>query len=569
MTRILADIVLKEGLVLTMDPQDSVCQSVCIKKDRIIFAGSNKEVKQYIGPKTRVIDLKGCTVLPGINDSHMHGLFLGVTKPPLSIDLRYPNVKSFSDIVNEVLQKAGTLPEHQWIFGYGWNQSFFKEDFLTQKEDMDNVSKNHPLFLVDFSGHNVIVNRIVLKKAGINRDTKDPDGGRIERDPATGEPTGVLIEFPAVNLVKHLIPSFTREQKRLAIESAIKILQSYGITSFTDAGLGPGGDEFFGGSLGQEGLEIYKEICQERKLGIRVNILLLLGKYGIVTYEDVQKNISWLTEQRYLNDNWLRIGGAKIFADGLPRTQTAWMHEPYLNGENGSLILHGSDETAKCSELIKMIELLHRNEFQIGVHTTGDKAVDSVVDGFLSADEKCPNKNLRHYIIHGNFITPSCAARMALNGIGLSIQPAIQPAAAKILAGILGKKRALNVISTKMCLDAGITIAASSDTPVLEPDWREGIRSAVQRSFRGEDFSYGLENRVSLMEALRMYTINGAWLDHMEMKKGSIENGKLADICILENNILTTQIDKIPDIPVSMTIVGGEIVFDNSGGQFE
>lgn len=569
MTKVFADSVLKNGLVVTMDSKGSFQQSVGIEKDKIIYVGSNREVEKHIGPKTRVMDVKGCTVLPGINDSHMHTLFFGATKPPLSIDLTFPNVKSISDIADQVRQKARILPQNQWIIGYGWNQSFLKEDRLPRKEDLDNVSRNHPLFLVDFSGHNILVNSRALDMANIHRDTPDPAGGKIERDIGSGEPTGVLIEFPAHNMVKHLIPAFTRDQKRQAIESAIKTLQSYGITSFTDAGLGPGGDEVFGGCLGQEGLEIYREIQQEQKLGIRANILLLLGDYGVVTYNDVQDKISWLNEQRRNGDDWLRIGGAKIFADGLPRTRTAWMHEPYLQGGKGGLILEGSDENAKYRELIKMIELFHRHDFQIGVHATGDKAVDSVVDGFLSADDKFPNRNLRHYVIHGNFITPSCAERMASHNIGLSIQPALQPAAAKIMAGIIGTKRASCSMPTKMCLNVGVTIAGSSDAPVLEPDWREGVRCAIQRSFKGADSSMSPEYKISLMEALRMYTINGAWLDHMEMKKGSIEAGKLADICILGEDIFKVEPVNIPDISILMTMTGGKIVFDNRSGRFE
>ena len=467
------------------------------------------------------------------------------------------------------MYKTCTVPKMEWIIGYGWNQSFLKDGRTPRKEDLDKVSQDHPLFLVDFSGHNILVNSLVLDMAEINKDTPDPDGGRVERDPVTGEPTGVLIELPAHNLVRHLVPEFTREQKRQAIESAIKTLQSYGITSYTDAGLGPGGDGIFGGCLGQEGLEIYKELHREHRLGIRVNILLLLGEYGVVSYENVKDNISWLDEQRYTGDDWLRINGTKIFADGLPRTQTAWMHEPYVEGGAGGLIFEGPDDNAKYHELIRMIGLLHRRNFQIGVHATGDRAVDSVVDGFLSANAKYPGGNLRHYVIHGNFITPSCAERMARHDIGLSIQPGLQPAAAKIMAGIIGEKRATGAMPTRMCLNAGVTIGGSSDAPVLTPDWREGVRCAVQRSFRGVNCSLGPEYKISLVDALRMYTINGAWLDHMERKKGTIETGKLADICILGGNVFKAAPDNIPDIPILMTIAGGEIVFDSSDGRFE
>jgi predicted amidohydrolase YtcJ len=269
-----------------------------------------------------------------------------------------------------------------------------------------------------------------------------------------------------------------------------------------------------------------------------------------------------------LNPDWVRLCGVKVFADGLPITKTAWMHDDYLGGGRGELVIPGKTDAERVSELQAIIRYAHDREFQVGVHVTGDAAIDATVAGFVQCQTERPGADLRHYIIHGDFISLATARTLASHNLGLSMQPSIKVLIADQEEGIVGRERAAYEWPMRTVLDAGVHLAASSDAPVTYPNWREGIQSAVLREAKGSGKVSGPDQCISVPEAIRMYTINGAWQDHMEKEKGSLEVAKLADLCILDEDILTVDPHEIGEIPVLMTIVGGKIVYDESGGIF-
>lgn len=567
MEKMLADLVIINGKVITVDERFSIQQAVAVKDGKMVAVGKDEEVKKFIGPETKVLDIQGRPMLPGINDSHMHGVFLGGTMPPLALDLRYPTVKSIRDISELLRKKVDSVRSGEWISGFGWDPGYLEEckenlNRFPTRWDIDPVSPHHPTFFIDFSGHTLLANSEAIRIAGITKDTPNPPGGEIERDPKTGEVTGIFKELSAQALISRVVPPYTKEQKREAILSALSCLNAEGITSYTDAALGPGGDNYGSGLMGAECVEVYKELCEEKKLTARVTILMLFGEYGALSFDDLKKGLANYKIPEGWRNEWLRIPGVKIFADGIPPTKTAWMHEEYVGGGYGSLCIPGNTDEEKYHELINMIVYAHKHGVQIGVHATGGRAIDATVDGLVKAIKENPKKNPRHYIIHGDFISDLTASRMAEYNIGVNVQPGIKWTISDYMDTLLGKERSARQWPLRMLLDRGVHLAGSSDAPVTYPNWRQGIQSAILRESKATGEVSGPEYRITREEAIRMYTIEGAWQDHMEDIKGSIEVGKLADFCILGEDILTIDPHQIKDIPVLMTIVGGKIVYN-------
>jgi predicted amidohydrolase YtcJ len=366
-----------------------------------------------------------------------------------------------------------------------------------------------------------------------------------------------------------VVPLLTKEEKRTGIVKTIQIMNANGITSYTESALGPGGNTYAGGGLGEECVEIYKDLYKEGKLTARISFLLLFGEYGGLSFNDLKKGVESYKWPEGFDSQWLRFPGIKIFADGIPITKTSWMWDEYIGGGHGSLTIPGAKDEEKYNELKQMIAYAHNKKFQVGIHATGDRAISSAIDGLLEAIDKNPWLHPRHYIIHGDFITPKDAKRAKDYNIGVNMQPNIQPLIADVEPSIIGKERAAYEWPFRTVLDSGIPLTLSSDLPVTFPNWRQGVQSAVLREAVGSGKVSGPEERITREEAIRAYTIHGAWQDFMEDVKGSIEIGKLADLCVLGDDILTIDAHKIKDIPVLMTIVGGKIVYDASGNAFK
>jgi hypothetical protein len=260
-------------------------------------------------------------------------------------------------------------------------------------------------------------------------------------------------------------------------------------------------------------------------------------------------------------NEWLRIAGIKLFADGIPPNKTAWMYKEYADGSNGKLIFSGQTDEQRCQELRNIVAYAHKLGFQIGVHATGDRAIDACIDSFARAEQEEP-KDLRHYIIHGDFVARESVSRMAKYNIGVSVQPALANAFSSFIAYSVGRESAARLLPLKTLADAGVHVSGGSDAPVIFPDWKQGVQAAILREFVPENAIIGSEQSISREQAIRMYTIEGAWQDHMEHVKGSIEVGKLADFCILDEDILSFEPHRIKDIRTLMTIVGGKTVYD-------
>ncbi len=565
-----ADLIISNAKVITVDKDFSIREALAVKDGRIMAVGANNEVHAFIGPDTRVLDLEWKPVLPGINEAHMHAPFFGATRPPLALDLTYPAIQSIQDMVEVLRQKVSEVEPGEWIRGFGWDLGTLEEckndpTRLPRNTDIDSVSPDNPVVFTDFSGHTILTNTKAMELAGVSKDTVDPETGELERDPSTGEPTGIFKELGGQVLISGAVPLLSREEKQQALITALDHLKRNGITSFTDAAIGPGGEAFAHGVMSAEFIDIYREMLFKGDLTARVNILLLLGEYGGLTLDNLKNNLETLELHNDVDKEWLNFPGIKIFADGIPPTMTAWMNEDYVSGGHGSSVIPGKTEGEQRDNLIEMIKYVHSKGYQLGVHATGDRAIDATVDGFVKSIREKPGSDPRHYVVHGDFISREKAKALAGINCGIAMQPYIGVMISDYTPAIVGEQRAAYEWPTRTVLDAGVNLTSSSDAPVTYPNWRLGIQAAVLREGLGSGKVSGPEECISLEEAIRSYTINGAWQDHMEEVKGSIEVGKLADFCIIDKDILEIDPHQIGDISVIMTIVGGKIVFDDIG----
>ena len=565
-----ADLVIVNGKVITVNQNFEIASAVAVKDGRIVAVGDNDDVKTLITPATEVIDLDGQTMLPGINDSHMHAPFFGATRPPLALDLSFPQVQSIGDIVEAVRVKTAEVEPGEWIRGFGWDQGSLEEckndpSMFPRGSDIDPVSPDNPVILTDFSGHTILVNHKALELAGITSDT-EPPSGVIERD-AGGKATGIFLELGAQALVTQFVPILTREEKKEALLSAIGHLSANGITSFTDAAIGPGGEAYAYGVMSAEFIDIYRELLDGGQLAARATILILLGDYGALNYDDLKKGLESFPIPRDTDPEWLNFPGIKLFADGIPLTYTSWMNEDYISGDvgHGVSVLPGETDEEQRANLISMIKLVHNHGYQIAVHATGDRAIDATVDGYVEALAEKPGGDPRHYVVHADFISPETCQKLAGIKGGVAMQPTIEAMISDFEPAVVGDERAAYEWPTRTAIDSGLNLTSSSDAPITVPNWRLGVENAVLRESLVSGTVSGPEERITVEEAIRSYTINGAWQDHQEDVKGSIEVGKVADFCVIDKDILTVDPHEIKTIGVVKTIVGGKVVYEASG----
>ncbi|MEU9227539.1 amidohydrolase [Streptomyces massasporeus] len=557
-------LVLTGGQVLTVDAGFTVAEGVAVRGRDILAVGSDAEMRALAGPGTRIVELGGRTVLPGINDSHLHGAAYGMTKPPFALDAGHPAVRSLADIAAAVGRAADGAPVGEWIIGLGWDAGYLAECLadpgrFPHRRDLDAVAPDHPVCLTDFSSHMVWVNSEALRRCGIGADTPAPPGGVIDRDP-DGRPTGILRES-AGRLVQAELPAPTPARRRRAIQGVIRELHSRGITSYTEPGLGPGGAGSLFGGLSTDNWTAYADLAASGELQARVSVLLLPAPMG-GSADDVRTGLAELRRPESADPRRLRAIGVKIFADGVPPNRTAWMSEPYPDGGHGALCVHGDTPALQVHELREMIRLGHEAGFQLGVHVTGDRAIDLVVDAFLAANAAAPRPDARHYVIHGDFISPGSLAKLAAHGYGVNMNPAIKWTISDLMDEVVGPERSAYQWPVRSALDAGVPVCASSDAPITEPDWRQGVAAMMLRESKASGRPSGPEQCVPLADALRAYTSTAAWQDFADDFKGTLAPGRAADLCVLDRPLLDLDPHEITHVRVDLTVFDGQVVFE-------
>ncbi|MDQ0963869.1 putative amidohydrolase YtcJ [Streptomyces sp. B4I13] len=557
-------LVLTGGQVLTVDGDFTVTEGVAVRGRDIVAVGSDAEMRALAGPGTRLVELGGRTVLPGINDSHLHGAAYGMTKPPFALDVGHPAVGSIADIADAVGRAAHAARPGDWIVGLGWDAGYLAECLadprrFPHRRDLDAVAPDNPVCLTHFSSHLVWVNSAALRRCGVDADSVPPPGGVIDADP-DGRPAGILREA-AQEIVNVALPTPGVDQRRRAIQGVVRELHSRGITSYTEPGLGPGGAGTFFGGLSTDNWTAYADLAASGGLEARVSVLLLPAPMG-GSADDVRKGLAELRRPESADPRLLNAIGVKIFADGVPPNRTAWMSEPYSGGGHGALCVHGDTPALRSGELREMISVAHEAGFQLGVHVTGDRAIDEVVDAFVAANAAAPRPDARHYVIHGDFVGARSLAKLAAHGYGVNMNPAIKWTISDLMDEVVGPERSAYQWPVRSAVEAGVRVCASSDAPITEPDWRQGVSAMLLRESKASGRASGPEQCVPLAEALRAYTVHPARQDFAEEWKGSIEVGKVADLCVLDRPLLDRDPHTVTDAEVDLTVFDGRVVHE-------
>lgn len=539
-----ADLIIHNGRILVLDERFRTAEAVAIRAGRVLAVGRERDIRRLAGRRTRVLDAGGGTVLPGINDSHVHLNSLGLNFPPFSYNVDTATIDELVAIVAGAVAAAPSAGT--WIRGQGWNDNRLPRP--PRRSDLDPVSGDHPVILTDFSFHAVAVNSVALRLAGITRDTVPPPGGVIEKD-ADGEPTGVLRET-AQGLVRAVVPAYTLDEVARSIDTGVGLLHAQGVTSVTDPG------------INLATLGIYADKARGAALGVRVTALLTGG----TAPQHLRDILSAYRPLRRVDPRVLRVAGVKLFADGIPTAaRTAWLHEPYLDGSNGSLVVDGATVEAQVANLHEMIRIAVRAGFQVGTHATGDATIDAVVAGYLKAmGRDWRRADLRHYVIHADLAPRATLRTMARHDIGANMNATIKYLLGRTLDPVLGPARTDHQWPYRTALDVGVRVTSASDAPVTFPNWLQGVMAAALREgmFGGVA---GEAERITVREALATYTRTSAWQDHAGGWKGTLAPGMVADVCVVGGDVLGVDPHELINLPVTTTMVGGRVVYERSG----
>jgi len=534
-----ADLVIINGKVLTIDSENPMSEAIAVRGENIIAVGNTQKIKGFIETgKTEVIDASGRLVIPGFNDAHVH---FGPLDPDF-IELRYTTDPSV--ITEKVKASVARSKPGEVIRGGHWEHEMFIDRKWPSKELIDKVSPDNPVLLRRADGHSVLVNSYVLKKSGITRTTPDPFGGEIQRDPLTGEPTGILKET-AMGLV--VIEEVKTE--RSPEEEAAKTWQGYllamkearelGVTSLQNAG--------------SADFDAYEKLQKEGQLTSRIDIgRPLSGDTAVL------RKYSEIAKKYPREGNWIRFGYLKEFIDGSMGSGTALMFEPFNDNPSSSGLAMMSYD-----EFEKKIITADKLGFQIGVHAIGDKGNNWLLNAFEKAVEVNGKRDSRHRDEHTQTLQASDIPRFAEIGVIPSMQPTHCISDKKFYEKRVGSGRCKGAYVWRSLVDAGSILAFGTDYQVEPLNPIEGLYAAVTRKERLGEEGEGWfpEQKLTMEEAIRYYTTGSAFAQFMEDRKGMIKPGYLADIVIVDKDLLTIPETEIMKTKVDYTVVGGKVVY--------
>jgi predicted amidohydrolase YtcJ len=533
-----ADLVLRNGKIVTVDPARPQAHALAARGGVIVKVGSDADVAALIGPRTRVIDLGGALAIPGFIEGHGH--FMGIGEAEL--ELKLATMKNWDEIVRAVKNAAEESDPGVWIQGRGWHQEKWDKvpagavDGVPTHQSLSAVSPDNPVVLEHASGHASFVNAKAMEISGIDRKTPDPPGGTIVKD-RNGEPTGLLREN-AQGLVK--IPrTFVESQERKKIDLAQKECLRKGITTFEDAG------SMF------ETIDLFKKLAEEGALDLRLWVMVIEPNEALREKLPLYKMVN-------VGDHRLTVEAIKRVMDGALGSHGAWLLEPYADMPDSTGLNTTSPET-----IAETAELAIRNGFQLCVHAIGDRANRETLDLFERAFEAHPDKtDLRWRIEHSQHLNPADIPRFAKLGVIASMQAVHCTSDGPWVVPRLGEKRAAEgAYVWRSLLDSGAVVTNGTDAPVEDVNPIASFYAAVTRRMaNGETFHP--EQRMTREEALRSYTASNAYAAFEENIKGTLTEGKLADVTVLSRDIMTIPEDEIPKTEVLYTIVGGEVKYE-------
>ena len=540
-----ADLVLTNGQVVTVDEKLPEAQALAVRGGKIEAVGSVKEINRYIGSATQVIDLGGKLAIPGLIDSHGH--FMGLGSSKLILDLT--KARNWDDIVAMVGEAAKAARPGEWIRGRGWHQDKWDKvpepnvDGLPFHEALSKVTPDNPVVLTHASGHSSLVNAKAMELAGITAKTPDPPGGQIVRD-AKGRPIGAFIET-AQGLVRSRAgqeerptPEELVARARKQVELAAQECLANGVTTFHDAG------------ASFETVELYKKMAEEGALGVRLYVMLNAGNKTLQEKGAAAKIIG-------AADNHVTARAIKRLIDGALGAHGAWLLEPYADLPSSTGL-----NTSPIPDLKETAKFAVENGFQLAIHAIGDRGNRETLDIYEEAFKAHPDKtDLRWRIEHAQHLSAADIPRFGGLGVIAAMQGIHCTSDGPWVFKRLGEKRAEEgAYVWRKLMSAGAVISNGTDVPVEPVDPMACFYATVTRKMK-DGTAFFPDQRMTREEALRSYTLNGAYAGFEEALKGSLTPGKLADITVLDRNILTCPEEEIPSAKVVYTIVGGKILY--------
>jgi predicted amidohydrolase YtcJ len=539
-TRLQADKIFLNATVITMVREGDAAQAVAVRDGKILAVGSNEEIRALVGASTKTVNLSGKTLLPGFYAAHDH--FPSAGRVALyDVDLNSPPIgamRSLDDIVAALREKATRTPPGKWVIGRGYDDTLIREQRHPTRDDLDRVSTEHPIWIVHTSGHLSVANSRALMLAEINKDTPQPDGGRIRIDPNTGEPNGIIEE--RTSLVGRLTPALNQEQRLEAIRLCDHEYLAKGVTTTCIAG-GAGG--------------VVPDLAEAKRrswLHLRAKAMFA-GAGGKPTPLDQVAELTPFPE-------FVRARGVKFLHDGSLQGFTGFLSAPYATQPEGKTTYSGYPSRSR-EKLIELIRPYHRAGYQIAIHANGDAAIDDVLAAFAEVQKEFRRDDTRHRIEHCQTPREDQLDRIKELGITPSFFVGhVYYWGDRHRDIFLGPDRAQRISPLASALNRGIRFTIHNDTPVTPVDPLLLVWCSVNRLTRDGKL-LGDDQRISTFAALRAVTSDAAWQNFEEATKGSIEVGKLADLVVLAENPLRINPLKIKDIPILETIVGGETVF--------
>lgn len=530
-----ADLVLRGGRVWRGKGL-SDATALAARDGRIVAVGSDAEMAPFVSPRTRVVELRGRLAVPGFNDAHVH--FLSGGFGLLSVDLR--DAKDEAEMARRLGAHARTLPRGAWILEGNWDHEAWPSRALPTRASVDALTPDHPVLVQRLDGHMSLANSLALRLAGITRDTKDPLGGTIVRD-AAGEPTGVLKDN-AAELVSRVIPEPSREMNVRAAKAALAEAARTGVTTIQD-------------NSSVDALPTYQDLRARGELTARMSVWRYIQSMPALVQAGVRSG---------LGDEWIRVTALKILSDGSMGSGTAAFFEPYADDPaTKGLLLYEE------AELRRLIREADAAGFQLAVHAIGDRANALVLDAFAEAAARNGARDRRFRIEHAQVVRKADLARYRELGVVASIQPSHCIDDMRWAEKRIGRERARDAYNFRSFLEARVPVAFGTDWYVEPLDPRLGLYAAVTREFPGGGPPGGWfpEEKISLEDALDLYTRGSAYAEFAEDEKGTLEAGKLADVAVFARDLFRVPPREILATPVEVTVVGGRVVYEREGGR--
>jgi predicted amidohydrolase YtcJ len=553
-----ADLIIHHAKVVTVDAQFKIVEAVAVKDGRIIALGDDQPVLRHRGPRTRVIDAQGQTVLPGLYDSHVHPLSAATSE--LAAPL--PNLQSLGDVFTYIRRQAAVTPAGDWIVLRFAFPTRLKEARFPTRAELDQAAPKHPVLYN--AGPASMVNSIALKVSGITKDTPNPSNGVIVKDPATGEPTGMLRNSSGkLKGVPRVSAAFSAAAKRAALKKLFHLYNAQGLTSIADR------------DAGRDSLDLYLALRAQSELTLRINVARSFDPYG--SREDIARRLDSLPGKdgrggpTGKGDDWIRIGPIKIYMDGGMLNGTAYMRQPWPKGPTYQIV----DDNYRGllfippRQLAMVVEEAARRQWKVTAHTAGEAGMDNLLDAYELVNRKIPIKSRRFCITHANFPSQHNLERCRRLGVCADVQPAWLWKDGATLARVLGDKRIRWFQPYRSWLKY-TTIGGGSDHMIkldslqaVNPwnPWLAIWVTLTRTTERGPVLTP--DERLTREQAIRLYTINNAYLNHEEKEKGSLEIGKLGDLVLIDRDVLTCPVNSVRHTRVLLTVVGGKVVFES------